>query len=112
MTAFRVGLAGFWLVLVVYTGIVIANHGWGLLPIFFGDILAMAWPGQFNLDFSGFLALSALWTAWRNKFSGLGLGLSVVALLGGMGFLAPYLLFLSVQPNANARTILLGANAT
>jgi hypothetical protein len=110
MTAFRLGLAIFWLVLLVYTGVVIANHGMGLLPIFFGDMAAMAWPGQFNLDFMGFLALSAVWTAWRNGFSALGLALAVIAFFGGIGFLAPYLLYLSYQTKGDARALLLGVH--
>jgi hypothetical protein len=111
MPLFRLGLVVFWLVLLVYTGVVIANHGINLLPVFFGDMAAMAWPGQFNLDFFGFLLLSGLWTAWRNGFSGLGLALGVVAVFGGIGFLAPYLLYLTYQTKGDARAILLGVNA-
>ena len=81
--------------LTVYTAIVIANHGIDLLPVFFGDMARMAWPGQFNLDFLGFLMLSALWTAWRNHFSAQGLLLAVLAFFGGMMFLSIYLLILS-----------------
>ena len=81
--------------LTVYTAIVIANHGIDLLPVFFGDMARMAWPGQFNLDFLGFLMLSALWTAWRNNFSAQGLLLAVLAFFGGMMFLSIYLLILS-----------------
>ena len=33
----------------------------------------MKWFGQFNLDFMGFLILSAIWVAWRNQFSAAGL---------------------------------------
>jgi hypothetical protein len=111
MTTFRFGLIAFWLVLLAYTGVVIANHGMNLLPIFFGDIAAMAWPGQFNLDFMGFLLLSALWTAWRGGFSGLSLILGLVAAFGGIGFLAPYLLYLTYQTNGDIRAVLLGVNA-
>ncbi len=50
------------------------------------------WPGQFNLDFMGFLALSAIWVAWRHQFSAGGLGLAVLAFFGGMLFLSIYLL--------------------
>ena len=39
------------LVLVGYTGVVVGAHGLNLLPVFFGDIAKMAWPGQFNVDF-------------------------------------------------------------
>jgi hypothetical protein len=95
MNILRLVLAAHLAVLTVYTAMVIANHGLNLLPAFFGDMAAMAWPGQFNLDFLGFLILSALWTAWRNSFSGLGILLAVLAPFGGMVFLSTYLLILS-----------------
>jgi hypothetical protein len=97
-------------VLGAYTLIVIQNHGMNLLPVFFGDMAAMAWPGQFNLDFMGFLILSALWTAWRNGFSAIGIILAVVAFFGGMAFLSIYLLILSLGTD-NIRDILLGVHA-
>lgn len=108
MVLFRVLLAIMLVTLLVYTSIVIANHGMNLLPVFFGDIAAMGWPGQFNLDFSGFLILSALWTSWRHHFSTLGLALGVVAIFGGMGFLTVYLLVASYQVNGDIKALLLG----
>lgn len=96
-------------VLTGYTLVVIQNHGMNLLPVFFGDMAAMAWPGQFNLDFMGFLVLSALWTAWRNGFSALGLVLAVMAFFGGMVFLSIYVLILSLGTDS-IRDILLGIN--
>jgi len=95
MIVLRLVLAAHLAALSVYTAVVVANHGWNLFPAFFGDMAAMGWAGQFNLDFTGFLILSALWTAWRNAFSGAGLLLAVVAFFGGMVFLAIYLLILS-----------------
>lgn len=95
MLVLRVVLFAHLVALTVYTAIVISNHGIDLLPVFFGDMTQMGWPGQFNLDFLGFLMLSALWTAWRNNFSPLGLLLALIAFCGGMMFLAIYLLILS-----------------
>ncbi|MCI1143541.1 hypothetical protein MOP88_16625 [Sphingomonas sp. WKB10] len=69
MIAFRALLIAAWTALAIYTGVVIARHGMDLLPIFFGDIARMTWSGQFNADFSCFLLLSALWTAWRHHFT-------------------------------------------
>ncbi len=109
MIAFRGFLFVFLAGLLAYTATVIANHGWDLLPVFFGDIAAMNWPGQFNLDFLGFLTLSALWTAWRHHFSPLGLALAVIAFFGGMGFLAIYLLVASVRARGDVAVLLLGA---
>lgn len=42
-----------------------ALRGWNFMPVFFRDIIALTWPGQFNLDFSCLLSLSGLWLAWR-----------------------------------------------
>jgi hypothetical protein len=108
MTLFRLFLIAALGVITVYTAIVIANHGLTLFPVFFGDMAAMGWAGQFNLDFMFVLALSALWTAWRNGFSPAGLGLAVVAFLGGMPFLCIYLLYLLARTGGDLRRVLLG----
>lgn len=108
MIAFRILLAVMIVEIVIYTGFVGMEHGWNLIPIFFNDILAMTWPGQFNLDFMGFLTLSGIWTMWRNQFSAKGLMLSLFAFFGGIMFLAPYLLFLTVQTNGDMKKVLLG----
>lgn len=110
MTSLRALLLTLWLILVAYTGFVIARHGLGLLPIFFGDIGKLGWPGQFNLDFLCFLILSALWTAWRSGFSGKGLALALVAFFGGAGFLLPYLLYLTGRERGDMRAVLLGVH--
>ncbi len=108
MTTFRFFLIVLLTILMGYTGIVIANHGLGLLNIFFGDIIVMNWAGQFNLDFMFMLTLSALWVAWRHQFSYTGILLAVLALLGGSLFLATYLLILSWQTNGDIKQVLLG----
>lgn len=108
MTLFRIFLGLFLVVLVVYTAVVVANYGLTLFPIFFGDMIAMTWPGQFNLDFFGFLMLSAIWVTWRNEFTPFSFVLGFLALTGGMTFLPIYLLFLSFKTNGDIRLMLLG----
>ena len=109
MTAFRILLVILLLAVVTYTIPVAIEEGLSpLIPTFFGDILAMTWPGQFNFDFFGFLILSATWTAWRNQFSAPGLGLALVALFGGIPFLTTYLLYLSYQTNGGYRVMVPG----
>jgi hypothetical protein len=110
MAAFRIILVSWLLVISVYTAFVVNEHGMGLFTVFFGDIAAMGWPGQFNLDFMGFLFLSGLWVAWRHHFSPLGLGLALVAFLGGIPFLTVYLLIVSRQPGCDMKTVMLGAH--
>jgi len=108
MNAFRLFLISFLIVLVVYTAIVITHHGMNLLAIFFGDMLALNWPGQFNLDFLGFLMLSAIWTTWRNEFTPIAFVLGLLALFGGMSFLPVYLVFLSFKTNGDVARMMLG----
>lgn len=108
MIPFRLFLAACLVVIVAYTSVTIANHGWNLLPAFFGDMAEMGWQGQFNLDFMTFLALSALWVAWRHQFSGAGLGLAVLAFFGGMLFLSVYLLIQLQRTGGDLKVVLLG----
>ena len=111
MRPFYLFLMVLWGALAFYTGKVILDHGWNLFPIFLGDIARWEWQGQFNLDFTMMLFLAAAWTAWRNRFSVAGLGLALVAFVGGAGFLLPYLTYLSWKHDGDTAGVLLGANA-
>ena len=108
MMYFRIILIALIVWIYAYTGITIANHGWNLMPIFFGDMMAMSWPGQFNADFMCFLILASIWVSWRNRFSAIGIALGVCQLFLGISFLAPYLLFLTYKANGDMKVILIG----
>lgn len=108
MTAFRAFLAIFLVVLGVYTAIVAHAHGINLVQVFFGDMARLGWPGQFNLDFMGFLCLAGLWVAWRHDFSVGGLALGVAASMLGMMFMTVYLLAVSFRSGGDMRRMLLG----
>jgi hypothetical protein len=109
MNAFRTLLVVLWATIAIYTAIVMANHGAGLLSVFFGDMATMGWPGQFNLDFMCLLALSALWVAWRHQFSSAGLVLGGLAFFGGALFLTAYLFIVTGQAKGDMEEVLLGA---
>jgi hypothetical protein len=108
MSYLRVLLIAIFVTIAAYTSVVIANHGLNLLPVFFGDMAKLAWPGQFNLDFMCMLALSALWVAWRHRFSAGGLALALLAFIGGTPFLCIYLLIESTRSGGDMRALLLG----
>ena len=108
MFAFRVLLVVIFLCVSCYTVMVGVNHGWNLLPIFFADMAAMNWPGQFNTDFMSFLLLSGLWLAWRHHFSPAGLVLGVLGFFGGILVLTPYQFFYSFKVNGDVRVLFLG----
>lgn len=108
MILFRSLLAIFTISIISFTGIVVTNHGWNLFPIFFGDMMAMTWPGQFNFDFMCFLILSGLWLSWRHHFSIGGLMLGVSGVFGGIMLLAPYILIASYSAKGDIKVLLLG----
>ncbi len=110
MVAFRVLLVLMACGIAAYTVVVGMHHGWNLLPVFVGSIIEVSWSGQFNLDFMMFLALAALWVAWRNRFAPVGLAYGAATLFLGMTFFAPYLLWLSLRPGASVEEILIGKN--
>jgi hypothetical protein len=109
MNALRMFLVAVFLVIAGYTLVVIANHGLNLLPVFFGDMIKMQWPGQFNLDFMCMLLLAGLWVSWRHQFSVPGLALGLVAVFGGALFLSAYLLVESFRTRGEMQRLLLGA---
>ena len=108
MTLFRLFLALCMVAIVGYTSVTVANYGWNLVPIFFGDIAKMAWPGQFNLDFMCFLLLAGIWVSWRHHFRPAGLALGLLATFGGMMFMSVYLLVQSLLTRGDVATLMLG----
>jgi hypothetical protein len=108
MTGFRIILAVLWTVMMVYTVITIAHHGLNFFPVYFGDLAGMSWRGQFNIDFSSYLLLSALWVMWRHHFSVGGIALGIIAPIGGAVFLTTYLMITSFQVKGDMKALLLG----
>lgn len=109
MLLFRLILIAMIINIIGYTALTGLVHGWDLMPVFFSDIAKINWPGQFNTDFLSMLVLSASWTMWRNNFSPLGIGLGVLALFGGIMFLAVYLLVLTYKTDGDMNQVLLGS---
>lgn len=112
MNFLRIILVVIFLSIFTYTVITISVHGVNLLPIFFDDISKMAWPGQFNVDFSCFLILSALWVSWRNTFSLTGILLGIIAAFGGALFLSAYMFIESFRVDGDIYSLLLGKERT
>lgn len=108
MAPFRLFLLVCLVAIAGYTSIVIAHYGMDFLPLFFADIAGLTWRGQFNVDFTCFLALSALWVSWRHQFSPAGLALGLIAFFGGMLFLSIYLLIHTGRTGGNIAVLLLG----
>ena len=107
MTTLRFLLVLLLVVFGAYTVVVVASHGVGFLQVFFGDLAAMGWPGQINLDFLIYVALSGLWIAWRHDFTAAGIALGLLALFGAV-MLLPYLLWATANARGDIAVLLLG----
>ena len=108
MTAFRLLLILILLGLGAYTAVTVSAHGLNFYPDYFGDLGAMGWPGQFNLDFTFLLVLAALWIAWREHFAPIGLAIGAAVFFGGALVVCAYLLVASLSAGGNASVLLLG----
>ncbi|GAB5455846.1 MAG: hypothetical protein Hens2KO_20750 [Henriciella sp.] len=108
MTVLRIFCIAAFVCLAFYTLKTGMGHGWDLASVFLADVTAFNWSGQFNLDFLTYLWLSALWLAWRHHFSPIGIVLALIASVGGMLFLAIYLLVVSFRANGDLHTVLMG----
>ncbi|WP_422857792.1 hypothetical protein ACOKFD_09930 [Flagellimonas sp. S174] len=94
--------------LLIYSVIAIHNDGIDFLTRFQEFATSLTWMGQFALDFQCYLMLSALWIAWRNKFSIKSILIAVVAMILGIIVFAPYLLFLLTKEKGNLKKVLIG----
>ncbi|HAI76130.1 MAG TPA: hypothetical protein DCM08_07760 [Microscillaceae bacterium] len=107
-TVLQVLLIGQTLAVLGYTALAVQNQGWNLFPFFIGNLAALGWNGQFNLDFSCYLVLSGLWIMWRNQFKATAVAMGLAAMVLGYLLFAPYLLFLIFQAQGNLKTVLIG----
>lgn len=108
MTFLRTLCIALFAILAIYTITVIFNHGANLVPVFLADLFSGTWTGQFVLDFTTYLLLSALWVAWRHHFTPVGIGLGVLAGVGGMLVFSIYLIVAIGAARGDMRVLLLG----
>lgn len=92
----------------VYTIIAFQQEGANLFGVFLSNIKSMMWNGQFSLDFSCYLTLSALWIIWRNKFTASSFFIAITAMIIGIIVFAPYLLWLLWKEKGDIKTVLIG----
>jgi hypothetical protein len=94
--------------LFTYTIIAIQNDGANFLERAKEFVTSMTWMGQFALDFQCYLILSALWIAWRNKFSVKSIMIAILAMILGIIVFAPYLLYLLSKEKGDFKGVLIG----
>ncbi len=92
VTTIRVFLLVSTVAIYLFTYLAVASHGLDWPSIAVGDILALNWRSQFDIDFIIHLLLMATWVSWRERFSPKGLIYGLLSIvLGGM-FSFPYLI--------------------
>jgi hypothetical protein len=96
------------LTVLIYTFLAFKNEGSNLFGVFLSNIQSLTWNGQFNLDFSCYLVLSALWIMWRNKFTSSSILIAVVAMIIGIIIFAPYLFWLLITENGDLKRVIVG----
>lgn len=84
------------------------KQGLNLLRFFIENIVEMNWNGQFNLDFVCYLILSGVWIMWKSKFSNISVLLGFSAMVLGIMFFAPYLMYLLYKFDGDLKIVLLG----
>ncbi|MCZ4408473.1 hypothetical protein O3Q51_06620 [Cryomorphaceae bacterium 1068] len=96
----------------VYTVIAIQNDGTDFFNKAVDFVTSLTWMGQFALDFSAYLLLSALWIMWRGKFSVGSIAFGLVAMVMGIVVFAPYLIYLIAIEKGDLKRVLCGSNLT
>ena len=94
--------------LLIYTVITIQNDGFNFLERYQEFAFSMKWMGQFALDFQCYLILSAVWIAWRNRFTTKSIIFAIIAMILGIIVFAPYLLYLIHKENGDISKVLIG----
>ena len=94
--------------LLIYTIIAIQNDGGNFSARAIEFATSLTWMGQFALDFQCYLILSALWVAWRSKFSINSIVIAIVTMILGIIVFAPYLLYLLSKEKGDLKRVLIG----
>ena len=110
LTFLRVLLIAQTIGLLAYTGKAIQQEGMSLIQVFVSHVLQGGWSGQFNLDFMCYLVLSGLWIMWRDSFQLKSVFIGLIAMVLGIVFFAPYLLWLTYRENGDLKRVLLGSS--
>lgn len=92
----------------IYTFIAYSANGADLFSVFIHNITSLNWSGQFNLDFLCYLVLSGLWIMWRRMFNINSVLIGTCAMILGILFFAPYLIWLMNKEKGDLKRVLIG----
>jgi hypothetical protein len=93
------------------TYVVTASHGFNWPAMAIGDIFALNWRSQFNVDFIVHLLLLATWISWREGFTAKGFVFGFLSIVMGGMFGFPYILYATYVAKGDPKALLLGSRA-
>ena len=108
MTTLRMFLLVSTVTIYLFTYFAIAAQGINWPAVAVGDILALNWRSQFDVDFIIHLLLLATWISWRESFSIKGHVFGFLSIVMGGMFSFPYLLYATYLAKGNPKGVLLG----
>lgn len=108
MTILRAFLLASTVAIYLLTYFAIAAYGINWPAIAAGDILALNWRSQFDVDFAIHLLLLATWISWREGFTLRGHIFGFLSIVMGGMFSFPYLIHASYVSKGNPTKIVLG----
>ncbi len=111
MTILRLALWVFTVAIFAVTFGAVVDSGYNWPRVFVGDLAAMNWRSQFNLDLVIHLGLMGVWVAWREGGGFRGLVFGVFCIVWGGMFTFPYLLAAIARARGNPAVLFLGVHA-
>jgi len=111
MTALRCFLLVSTVAIYLITFVVSVSYGINWPAVAVGDILALNWRSQFNMDFVIHLFLLVTWICWREGFTAKGFAFGFLSIVMGGMFGFPYILYATYVAKGDPKALLLGSRA-
>jgi len=108
VTTLRLFLLVSTVVIYAFTYSAVTAQGFNWPAVAFGDILALNWRSQFDVDLVIHLLLLATWVSWREGFSMKGHFFGFLSIVMGGMFSFPYLLHATYVAKGDPIGVLLG----
>lgn len=112
MTTLRAFLVVSTLTIYLFTVFAVYAQGINWPAVAIGDLVALNWRSQFDIDFIIHLLLLATWISWREGFSLKGHMYAVLSIVMGGMFSFPYLLYATYLAKGDPKAVLLGHQET
>lgn len=111
MTSLRTALTLFTVLIFAVTFGAIADSGFNWPRVFLGDLFALNWRSQFNIDLVIHLGLMGVWVGWREGGGLKGIIYGAFCVIWGGMFTFPYLFVALTKSHGDMSELFLGVHA-